>query len=137
MLRSKRQTFTLNTSAGEVDVVLGVNGYIFISSHSSARGAEGKDISITRLEEGVSETLYSSENEVIEPALAREITRVSTLIKGLVGCGRRVDEDIVVRVYEGAVDMEAEDRITGGIERGAGGAKEVVKAVLERLEMGG
>jgi len=136
VVRSKRQTFTLNTAAGEVDVVLGVNGYIFISAHSQTHSAETKDVGINRLEEGVSETLYSSENEVIDMALAREITRVSTLIRGLVGCGRRVDEDVIVRVYEGAVELEAEERSLGVVEK-AGGAKGVVESVLGRLEMGG
>jgi exosome complex component RRP4 len=136
VIRSKRQTFTLNTAAGEIDVVLGVNGYIFISAHSRTQSTEMKDISINRLEEGVSETLYSSENDVIDKALAREITRVSTLIKGLAAQGMRVDEDVIVRVYEGAVELEAEEKSLGGAER-RGGAGEVVKMVMERLEMGG
>lgn len=135
VVRSKRQTFTLNTAQGEVDVILGVNGYIFVSARDRSRAAESKDISITRLEEGVSETLYSSQNDDMEPGVLREITRVSTLIRGLVACGRRVDEDTIVRVYEGAVDLEAEEKAIGGVERG-GGAKGVVEAVLERLEMG-
>lgn len=135
VVRSKRQTFTLNTAAGEIDVVLGVNGYIFISAHTKS-ATEQKDVSITRLEEGVSETLYSSQNDDIAPGVLREITRVSTLIKGLVACGRRVDEDMIVRVYDGAIELEAEERSLGGVERGVG-AKGVVETVLERLDMGG
>ncbi|KAF2249496.1 hypothetical protein BU26DRAFT_519545 [Trematosphaeria pertusa] len=135
VVRSKRQTFTLNTAAGEIDVILGVNGYIFISAHSKT-AQEQKDVSITRLEESVSETLYSSQNDEIQPGVLREITRVSTLIKGLVACGSRVDEDMIARVYEGAVELEAEERSLGGVERGVG-AKGVVETVLARLEMGG
>jgi exosome complex component RRP4 len=135
VVRSKRQTFTLQTAAGEIDVVLGVNGYIFVSAHNKAK-QENKDVSITSLEQGVSETLYSSQNDDIEPGVAREITRVSTLVKGLAACGRRVDEDMIVRVYEGAVDLEAEEKVMGSAER-AGGARGVVEAVLGRLEMGG
>jgi exosome complex component RRP4 len=130
VVRSRRQVFTLNTAAGEIDVVLGVNGYIFISKH--IRPAE--DVSINRLDEGVSETLYSSQNDDIEPAVMREITRVSSLIKGLVACGMRVDEDMIVKVYEGAVEMEAEERSLGAVDKGVG-AKGVVEAVLGRLEV--
>ncbi|KAF2635667.1 hypothetical protein P280DRAFT_473606 [Massarina eburnea CBS 473.64] len=137
VVRSKRQTFTLSTAAGEIDVVLGVNGYIFISAHpKTAAAAASTEFSITRLEETVSETLYSSQNDEIEPGVLSEITRVSTLIKGLVACGKRVDEDFIVRVYEGAVEMEAEEKMLGGVDTGVG-AKGVVHAVLERLEIGG
>jgi exosome complex component RRP4 len=134
VVRSKRQTFTLQTAAGEVDVVLGVNGYIFVSVHQKSK-EDQKDVSITSLEQGVSETLYSSQNDEMSPELAKEITRVSTLVKGLVACGRRVDEEMIVRVYEGAVDLEAEEKVMGSTDR-AGGAKGVVESVLARLEMG-
>jgi exosome complex component RRP4 len=134
VVRSKRQTFTLNTGAGEIDVVLGVNGYIFISKHT--REKETKDVSITRLEETVSETLYSSQNEELDAGILREITRVSTLVRGLAACGSRVDEDMIVRVYEAAVEMEAEERSLGEVSA-AVGARGVVERVLERLEVGG
>ena len=62
----------------------------------------------------------------------KEITRVSTLIKGLVACGAKVDEDTIVKVYEGAVELEAEEQSLGGVEKGVG-AKGVVEAVLARL----
>lgn len=135
VVRSKRQTFTLPTAAGEIDVVLGVNGYIFVSVHQKSK-EDQKDVSITSLEQGVSETLYSSQNDEMSPEIAKEITRVSTLVKGLVACGRRVDEDMIARVYEGAVDLEAEEKVMGGSGR-AGGARGVVESVLARLEMGG
>ncbi|PSN68300.1 hypothetical protein BS50DRAFT_573224 [Corynespora cassiicola Philippines] len=134
VVRSRRQNFTLNTAAGEIDVVLGVNGYIWVSKHKESK--ESKDVSITRLEEGVSETLYSSQNDEIEPQILKEITRISTLIKGLVACGSRVDEDMIVKIYEGAVELEAEEMSLGGVEKGAG-AKGVVETVLARLEVGG
>jgi len=130
VVRSRRQVFTLNTAAGEIDVALGVNGYIWVAKHVEVKGE--KDIGITRLEEAVSETLYSSQNEELEPGVLREITRVSTLIKGLVACGTRVDEDMIVRVYEGAVEMEAEEQTLGGVEKGTG-AKGTVEAILARL----
>ncbi|KAF2477125.1 uncharacterized protein BDR25DRAFT_300176 [Lindgomyces ingoldianus] len=137
VVRSRRQVFTLQTAAGEVDVVLGVNGYIWVSKHT--RPTEGKDVSITRLEETVSETLYSSQNDEIEKGVMREIARVSTLVKGLALCGERVDEDMIVRVYEQVVEMEAEEQSMGdvmGVEKKIG-AKGIVENVLLRLESGG
>ncbi|KAJ4361869.1 Exosome complex component rrp4 [Neocucurbitaria cava] len=133
VVRSRRQVFTLNTAAGEIDVVLGVNGYIFISKHMTTT-ADPKEVGINRLDESVTETLYSSQNDDIEPAVMREITRVSTLIKGLMACGTKVDEDMIVRVYEGAVELEAEEKSLGGVETGVG-AKGVVETVLARLEL--
>jgi exosome complex component RRP4 len=132
VVRSKRQTFTLNTAAGEVDVVLGVNGYIFVSAHTQDKSS--KDVSITRLEETVSETLYSSQNDEMSVGILKEVIRVSTLIRGLVANGSRVDEDTIVRVYEGAVEMEAEEASLGE-SSGAIGAKGLVGKVLERLEV--
>ncbi|KAF2194915.1 hypothetical protein K469DRAFT_147 [Zopfia rhizophila CBS 207.26] len=137
VVRSRRQVFTLQTSAGEIDVVLGVNGYIWVSKHTVTEG-ESRDLSITRLEEAVSETLYSSENDEIAPAIMREIARVSTLIKGLVQCGARVDEDMIVKIYEMAMEIEAEEVVMGNMERSVeGGAKGVVQSVLSRLDVGG
>ncbi|OAL43451.1 hypothetical protein IQ07DRAFT_593021 [Pyrenochaeta sp. DS3sAY3a] len=133
VVRSRRQVFTLNTAAGEVDVVLGVNGYVFISKHVTST-ADPKEVGINRLDESVTETLYSSQNDDMEPAVMREITRVSTLIKGLVACGTKVDEDTIVKVYEGAVELEAEEKSLGGVETGVG-AKGIVEAVLARLEL--
>jgi exosome complex component RRP4 len=131
VVRSRRQVFTLNTAAGEIDVVLGVNGYIWVSKHVESMQ---KETQITKLEESVSETLYSSQNEELDPGLLREITRVSTLIRGLVACGTKVDEDTIVRVYEGAIELEAEEQSLGGVEKGIG-AKGTVEAVLARLEL--
>jgi exosome complex component RRP4 len=133
VVRSRRQVFTLNTAAGEIDVVLGVNGYIWVSKHVESMQ---KETQITKLEESVSETLYSSQNEELEPGLLKEITRVSTLIRGLVACGTKVDEDTIVRVYEGAIELEAEEQSLGGVEKGIG-AKGTVEAVLARLELEG
>ncbi|KAH7136134.1 exosome component 2 [Dendryphion nanum] len=135
VVRSRRQNFTLNTAAGEIDVVLGVNGYIWVSKHAEHK-TEGKDTSITRLEETVSETLYSSQNDELEPGVLGEISRISTLIRGLVACGSRVDEDVIVRVYEAAVDLEAEEMSLGVVERRMG-AKGLVETVLNRLQVGG
>ncbi|KAF2840013.1 hypothetical protein M501DRAFT_991059 [Patellaria atrata CBS 101060] len=108
--RSRRQVFTLTTAngGGEVDVILGVNGYIWISKHvNSAQG--NKDISITKLEEQVSLGVYSSQNEEIAPATRREIARVTGVIRALVENGVGVDEDMVVRGYEACQEVDLEE----------------------------
>jgi exosome complex component RRP4 len=135
VVRSRRQVFTLNTAAGEIDIVLGVNGYIFISKHITTN-ADPKEVGINRLDESVTETLYSSQNDEMEPTVMREIARVSTLIRGLVACGTKVDEDMIVKVYEGAVELEAEEKSLGGVQTGVG-AKGLVETVLGRLELEG
>jgi exosome complex component RRP4 len=55
-----------------------------------------------------------------------------------VACGSRVDEDVIVRVYEMAGEIEAEERSLGEASEAAMlGAKGVVEKVLERLQTGG
>ncbi|KAF1993635.1 hypothetical protein P154DRAFT_527627 [Amniculicola lignicola CBS 123094] len=132
VVRSRRQVFTLQTAAGEIEVILGVNGYIWVSKHVSPT-TNPSEINITRLEDAVSETLYSSQNDALEPTMLQEIARVSTLIRGLVANGERVDEDMIVRVYEGATDLEAEEESLGtGIAKAAG-PRELVGRVLEKI----
>ncbi|KAF2400209.1 hypothetical protein EJ06DRAFT_582092 [Trichodelitschia bisporula] len=115
--RSRRQVFTLTTGrgGGEVDVILGVNGFIWISKHVEAP----KEVGITRLEESVSYEMYSSTNDDIAPETRREIGRVAGCVRALVEAGKRVDEDLVVRAYEAALegDEEGEGGYLGG-ERG-------------------
>jgi exosome complex component RRP4 len=104
--RSRRQVFTISTSeGGDIDVILGVNGYIWISKHVETANA-GKDVSITRIEETVSQEIYSSQNDEIEPRTRKEITRISGIIRKLVEQGVRVDEDAVYRAYEESMDLE-------------------------------
>lgn len=107
--RSRRQVFTLSsTRGGEIDIILGVNGYIWISKHVEPPNA-GKDVSITRIEESVSKEVYSSQNDDIEVETRREIARVAGVIRALVESGARVDEDTVVRGYEAALEIEFEE----------------------------
>ncbi|EMD90236.1 hypothetical protein COCC4DRAFT_30255 [Bipolaris maydis ATCC 48331] len=134
VVRSRRQVFTLNTAAGEINIILGVNGYVFVCKHMTT-SADAKEVGINSLDESAIETLYSSQNDDIEPGLVREIIMVSTLIRGMVACGTKVDEDMIVKVYEAAVELEAEEKALGTVERGPGGTA-LVEAVLARLELG-
>lgn len=133
--RSRRQVFTINTArgGGEVDVILGVNGFVWIAKHVEPAG-QGKDVSITRLEESVSREIYSSQNEDIGVETRREIARVAEVIRALVEAGVRVDEEMVVKVYETSLEMDAEDAADGageflGGERG----RRIVEAALGEI----
>jgi len=113
VVRSRRQIWTVATAhgGGDVDVVLGVNGYIWIAKHVEPK-VEGQeqngDVSITRLEESVSGSIYSSQNDDIAESTRREMARLGGCIKALSEAGAKVDEALVVRAYETAVDLEFE-----------------------------
>lgn len=117
VIRSRRQVWTMDVgtagSGGEggakIDIVLGVNGYVWISKHvedqSLAGAAGGASVSITNMEESVSQAVYSSQNDFIEIEVMREITRVRGVITALVENDLRVDEDMVIKGYREAIEM--------------------------------
>jgi exosome complex component RRP4 len=110
VVRSRRQVFTLQTArgGGDIDVILGVNGYVWISKHVKSDEAANKDTSITRIEESVSQGAYSSQNEEIGTQTRREIARVAGVIRALAEGGRKVDEELVVRGYEASLDADVD-----------------------------
>lgn len=105
VVRARRQVWTVHTShgGGEVDVVLGVNGYIWISQHGSG-GPETAPGSSARGEDSVSSVTYADWNDPIRPATRREIARLAGCIRALVECGVRVDEQMVMHAYEASVE---------------------------------
>ncbi|KAI1641249.1 hypothetical protein F4809DRAFT_585525 [Biscogniauxia mediterranea] len=127
VVRARRQAFTLDagraisggggsggghaTDDDKIDVVLGVNGYIWISKHVEGEGAaaETSGPGITRVEESVGLNVYSSQNDAIPPETMREIARVRGVVEALVHHGTRVDEDTVTRGYNEAVEMARGD----------------------------
>ncbi|KAI1625553.1 RNA-binding protein Rrp4 and like protein [Exophiala viscosa] len=112
VVRSRRQVFTINSGAqggGDVDVILGVNGYIWLSKHIEQADDQGRmsgGVSISNLDEHVSSAIYSSQNDTIEEGTRKEIARISECIRILAEDGVRVDEDSVVKAYEAAVDAD-------------------------------
>lgn len=138
VVRSRRQVWTVSTGngGGEVDVVLGVNGCIWICAHgssSSSEGAErGKQVSITRIEESVTSSAYSSRNDEIKAETRREIARLAGCVRSLVEGGVRVDEEMVMRAYEESLDIDVGEN---GDDRdidylGDGKGRRVVQAAL-------
>lgn len=122
VVRTRRQVWTIETAndGGMVEVYLGVNGFIWISKKVEVPG--GTDTAITRIEETVSATAYSSQNDAIASQTRREISRIRGIIELLVEEGLRVDEDMVMKGYEAAVEVdelaEAESSVyLGGAKR--------------------
>jgi exosome complex component RRP4 len=126
--RSRRQVFTVNTGrgGGEVDVVLGVNGYIWISKHVEA----AKEVGINRLEETVSKEVYSSQNDEIPVETRREIARVAGCVKALVEAGKRVDEEMIVRAYDTSLELEEDEMDFGGDYIAGPQGRMIVEAAL-------
>lgn len=113
VVRSRRQVWTVNTAngGGDVDVILGVNGYIWISKHADGAAAASsttENVSITRMEEMVSSSIYSSQNDDIAPQTRREIARLAQCIRVLVQGGVRVDEETVMGAYEASLQVDLE-----------------------------
>ena len=148
VVRGKRQTFSMNTGGGggEVEVVLGVNGFIWIAKvvdpPVDANGGESQEkmgraggISITSLEESVSASIYSSQNDVIPTATRREIARLVGAIRALADGGVRIDEDTVTRAYVAALEIEvdamADEGEEAGIYYGGERGKRIVEIVLD------
>jgi len=127
VVRAKRQIFTLQTArGGEVDVILGVNGYIWISKHSAEEKKE--EVGMNRLEETASTSMYSSQNDDIGGETRREISRVAGCIRALMEGGVKVDEETVRRAYDAGLEMdeqEGESEYLGG-EKG----RSIVEMVL-------
>ncbi|KAI9040473.1 exosome non-catalytic core subunit RRP4 [Aspergillus affinis] len=127
VVRSRRQVWTISTAngGGDVDVILGVNGFIWISKHAedtAAASSTTDSVSITRMEEMVSSSIYSSQNDDIPPQTRREIARLAQCIRVLVHGGVRVDEETVMGAYEASlqVDLEVGDDDYDDDHRGEG-----------------
>ncbi|KAK4195917.1 exosome complex component rrp4 [Triangularia verruculosa] len=128
VVRSRRQVWTMEgrNGGGKMDVILGVNGYVWISKHveTIAKELEQKHMGITNMEENVSAGVYSSQNDGIDGGTMREMARLRGVVVALVENGCRVDEDMILRGYEEACEMAlmmgeggVEDVYLGG-ERG-------------------
>jgi exosome complex component RRP4 len=111
VVRSRRQVFTVSGGGGvEVNVILGVNGYIWLSKSVDAAEkppdvGRGVGIGINNLDEATSLAVYSSQNSEISEETRKEIATIAGLIRILAEGGVRVDEDTVTRVIDAATDM--------------------------------
>jgi exosome complex component RRP4 len=60
------------------------------------------------MEEMVSSSIYSSQNDEIPPQTRREIARLAQCIRVLVQGGVRVDEETVMRAYDASLQVDLE-----------------------------
>ena len=134
VVRSRKQISVLEIrGGGKVDVILGVNGFVFVCAHIKHQGDDDGDeedtfrrsgnAGVARREEEVSMRMYASANDVIDVNTRREIARVSSVVRVLAEKGVRVDEAIVKRGYEVACDIEDEGMEIDGEEGGLGGKR--------------
>jgi len=82
-----------------VDLILGLNGYIWVSKHvkeSEQEGEEGFD----------AEAVYSNQNDDIDDATRAAISRVSNLIRVLAAHFVPMNDTVLVEAYEWAVEQE-------------------------------
>lgn len=145
VVRSRRQVWTVQTAngGGEVDVVLGVNGYIWICKHVGGELVEGKGgrhagagMGVNNLEEKVGEGMYENRNESIGEETRWEIARLSGCVRALVEGGCRVDEEMVMRAYEASVEDEGvgdEEGEEGGEYLGGERGRRVVREALRAV----
>lgn len=110
VVRAKRQIFTLETAnrGGEVDVILGVNGYIWIAKHVIEE-QQKQDVGINNLAETVNTAMYSSQNDDIAPETRQEIAHIAACIRSLVDAGVKVDEATVRRAYDAALELDEQE----------------------------
>ena len=129
VVRAKRQIFTMQTPSGEIDVILGVNGYIWLAKHTSEDKKE--EVGLNRIEEVVSTSMYSSQNDEIAIETRREISKLAGCIRALVEGGVKVDEQNVRRAHEAALELDEleRERVYLGGERG--------RAIVEIVLAGG
>jgi len=82
-----------------VDLILGLNGYIWISKHvrdNEKEGQEGFD----------AEAVYSNQNDDIDDATRTAITLVSNIIRVLASRSVPITDTIVLEAYEWAVEQD-------------------------------
>lgn len=138
-----RHAAAYGTGAGKIDVILGVNGYVFIGAHvephsahqSGAAAAAGASpggtssastaaVGINNIEEAVSAAIYSSQNDPVSRETMREIARLRSVVGLLVEHRLPIDEVLVMKAYREALDVarhssdRGEEDVYLGGERG-------------------
>jgi len=82
-----------------VDLILGLNGYIWISKHVKENDQEG--------EEGFdAEAVYSDQNDDIDDATRNAISRVANIIRVLAAHFVPLTDTILLEAYEWVMDQE-------------------------------
>ncbi|QRW02864.1 exosome complex component RRP40 [Ceratobasidium sp. AG-Ba] len=96
--RLKSHFFTLPCG---VDVIMGLNGYIWVSKHVKEMNQVG--------EEGFdAEAVYSNKNDSIDTTTLRAIARVSNVIRSLARSHIPLTDCLIEQAYEWVVDQNVE-----------------------------
>lgn len=83
-----------------VDLILGLNGYIWVSKHvkeSEQEGEEGFD----------AEAVYSNQNDEIDASTRTAISRVTNIIRVLASHFLPLTDTLLLQAYEWTVDQES------------------------------
>lgn len=100
IIRSKLHSYRLPDN---IDCILGVNGYIWLSKRTKASAAENNNVSITRLEEEAGLEIYSDKNEEISPSTRESIARYTNCIQALAYKEVGINEARIVAAYEASL----------------------------------
>ncbi|ANB12134.1 Rrp4p [Sugiyamaella lignohabitans] len=96
IIRLRTQLYRL---PGGVDMILGINGYIWLSKSSKVAA----DVSITRLEETSGLEIYSDTNEEINTSTRENIARYANCIRALAFKEVGVNETRLIAAYEASL----------------------------------
>ena len=122
IIRQKNHSFDL---PGNVSIIIGVNGFIWLSkttkkvdasagnaatnstqsalsSHGSYKPGDGS-VSITRLEEESSWEIYIDKNEEINPSIRNTIARYYNVIKAMSACELGITEKRIIMGYDASM----------------------------------
>ncbi|KAK9456530.1 hypothetical protein V1511DRAFT_450183, partial [Dipodascopsis uninucleata] len=99
VVRSKAHVYEM---PGGVDILFGVNGYIWIRKHTiSSAGEQG--VPITRLAEEAGWEIYSDENEYVSAGIRETIARYAGSIRALEFCEVAMNETRICKAYEASL----------------------------------
>ncbi|KAK9458723.1 uncharacterized protein V1516DRAFT_629789 [Lipomyces oligophaga] len=102
VIKSKNHVFEL---AGGVDILMGVNGFIWIRKHTPPLGAQG--VSVSRMAEEAGWEIYSDENDYISPSIRLTIARYANAIKALGYAEVGMNEARIVAAYEASTEFKS------------------------------
>jgi exosome complex component RRP4 len=98
VIRLRTQVYTL---PGGVDMILGINGYIWLSKGKIAK--QTNNVSITKLEEETGLEIYSDVNDEISATTRESIARYANCIAALVHKEVGINESRLIAAYEASL----------------------------------
>lgn len=101
IIRLRTQVYRL---PGDVDMILGINGYIWLSKSMLQETA---NVSITRLEEEAGLEIYSDKNDHISSSVRSSIARYANCIKALAYKEVGINEARLIAAYEASLIYES------------------------------